>query len=353
MSVTIDHYGVTSDGREVRRIELTAGSTRAVMIDLGARLLELWVPDRTGASADIVLGYPDVAAHEAGTAYFGATCGRFGNRIRRGQFELDGERHQLSINEGLNTLHGGEVGFDRHIWTIVETTSNSVNFRLDLPDGDQGFPGAMVAEMRMTVGDGSLDIVMSATADRRTVINMVHHSYWNLAGASSGDVLDHELRIDADFYTPVDDELMPTGEVRLVAGTPFDFREPTPIGRSIRDVDHAGAGRSAPAGYAGYDHNWVLRMAPGDMGSCVWVRDPKTGRQMTLRTNEPAVQFYPGGYLSADVIGKHGGSYAPFQGFTLETQHFPDSPNFGHFPSTQLAPGERYEHVMEFRFSAE
>jgi aldose 1-epimerase len=353
MSITIDHYGFTSDGRPVQRIELVAGSTRAVVLDLGARLLEMWVPDRDGVAGDIVLGYPDVPAHEAGTAYFGATCGRFGNRIRRGRFELDGETHQLSINEGLNHLHGGQVGFDRYVWEIVETQDDSVLFRLELPDGDQGFPGALVAEMRLTIGEGRLDIVMTATTDRPTIVNMVHHSYWNLAGASSGDVLGQELQIHADFYTPVDDELMPTGEIRSVAGTPFDFRKPTPIGKAIRDVNHGGAGRSAPAGFAGYDHNWVLRKAAGDMGPGVWARDPKSGRQMTLRTNEPAVQFYPGGYLSADVTGKHGGPYAPFQGFTLETQRFPDAPNFGHFPSCKLLPGELYEHVMEFRFFAE
>jgi aldose 1-epimerase len=225
--------------------------------------------------------------------------------------------------------------------------------RLELPDGDQGFPGALVAEMQLTVGEGSLDIVMTATADRTTVINMVHHSYWNLAGASSGNVLEQELQIDADFYTPVDDELMPTGEILSVAGTPFDFRRRTAIGKAIREVDHGGAGRSAPAGYAGYDHNWILRKAAGEMGPCVWARDPKSGRQMTLRTNEPAVQFYPAGYLSDEVIGKHGGSYAPFQGFTLETQRFPDGPNFAHFPSCKLSPGEVYEHVMEFRFTTD
>jgi aldose 1-epimerase len=353
MSISTKNYGVTHDGRPVERIELTAGSTRAVVINLGARLLEMWVPDRDGVVADIVLGYPDVPAHEAGTAYFGATCGRFGNRIRRGRFELDGTVHRLTVNEGLNHLHGGTVGFDQHLWKVIDIQSNSVRMRLELPDGDQGFPGALVAEMQLTLGEGSLDIVMTATADRTTVINMVHHSYWNLAGASSGNVLEQELQIDSDFYTPVDDELLPTGEILSVAGTPFDFRRRTAIGKAIREVDHGGAGRSAPAGYAGYDHNWILRKAAGEMGPCVWARDPKSGRQMTLRTNEPAVQFYPAGYLSDEVIGKHGGSYAPFQGFTLETQRFPDGPNFAHFPSCKLSPGEVYEHVMEFRFTTD
>jgi aldose 1-epimerase len=193
---------------------------------------------------------------------------------------------------------------------------------------------------------------MSAETTKPTVMNMVNHAYWNLAGAASGDVLDHELSIDADFFTPVDDELLPTGEVRAVEGSAFDFRHRTPVGREIRRVG-SGPGRTAPAGFAGYDHNWVLRGEPGSIRRCMTAVDRSSGRAMELWTNEPGVQLYTGGYLSNEVIGKHGGAYAPFQGFTLETQRFPDSPNIAHFPSSRLAPGERYEHVMRFRFSTE
>jgi aldose 1-epimerase len=353
MSITREPYGTTAEGENVDRITIEVGAARAVFLDLGARLLELWVPDKDGCPGDVVLGYPDVASHESGGAYFGATCGRYANRIRRGRFQLDGQAVQVSVNEGPNHLHGGVRGFDSHVWKVTATDHRSITFSLASPDGDQGFPGAadMLARYEFdTRADGSttMDVTMSATVDHATVMNMVNHSYWNLTGSSSTDVLDHRLTIDADFYTPVDDELLPTGEVRLVGGTPFDFRESTPIGARIRDVDHAGAGRPSPAGFAGYDHNWVLRGQAGSMRRCVSVWDPASGRTLELWTNEPAVQFYTGGYLSSDVPSKHGGGHVPFQGFTLETQRFPDSPNIGHFPSARLEAGGRYEHRMHF-----
>jgi aldose 1-epimerase len=350
---TIDEYGTTSDGRTVHSVKLRAGDTTATFLDYGARLLELWLPDRAGRLADVVLGYSDIAAHEAGTAYFGATCGRYANRIRGGRFRLGDEDVHVDVNEGPNHLHGGHVGFDRHVWTFETDGDDRVRFQLLRPDGDQGFPGAVRVGVDVLLGSRSLDITMSAQTTRLTVMNMVNHAYWNLAGAASGTVLDHLLCIDADFYTPVDTELLPTGEVRRVEGTPYDFRRPTPIGREIRHVVHDAPGRAAPGGLAGYDHNWVLREASGELRRCATAVDPTSGRAMELWSNEAGVQMYTAGYLSSDVIGKHGEPYAPFQGFTLETQRFPDSPNIGHFPSARLAPGERYEHVMSFRFSTD
>lgn len=357
MAAQVEHYGTTGDGRAVQRITLRCGDYRAVFIDYGARLVEFWMPDRDGRLDDIVLGHPNLADHEAGTAYFGAICGRYGNRIRGGRLILDGAEVQLSRNEGANHLHGGVVGFDRHVWNTEWPDESSVRFSLEVPDGDQGFPGRLTATVDVRLGDGTLDITMSAVTDRVTVVNMVQHSYWNLAGAGSGDILDQVMWIDADFYTPVDDQLLPTGEILRIAGTPFDFRKPTPIGRHIHDVGSEGAdggsGRDAPGGFAGFDHNWVLRGSPGDLRHVVTVSDPGTGRRMELSTNEAGVQLYTAGYLTTDVAGKDGGHYAPFQGFTLETQRFPDSPNVGHFPSARLDPGDRYEHVMQFRFSTD
>ena len=352
MGVSVSEYGIL-DGEPVRLITLDNGDIRAVFIDLGARLLELHVPDRRGDTADVVLGYPDIGAHVPGPAYFGATCGRFSNRIRRGRFVLDGAEFDLPVNEGLNHLHGGTVGFDQHRWPFkTDEAVNEVRFELESPDGDQGYPGALQITTTYRLDGRTLTIAMAAVTDAPTVINMVHHSYWNLGGHDAGDVLGHEVRLASDLYTPVDDELIPTGEVLSVAGTPFDFRDGAALGARIAEVDHGGAGRSAPAGFAGYDHNWVLRGQVGWMRDGVEVTEPRSGRKLLLRTTEPAVQLYTGGYL-AGVPGKAGARYQPFAGFTLETQRFPDSPNIGHFPSSVLRPGERYDHRMELVFSTD
>ena len=334
-------------GRPVHRITVDNGPLTAVFLDFGARLVELHVPDRNGERRDVVLGYPDLTAHEAGTAYFGATCGRYANRIRQGRFVLDGSEVVVSANEGANHLHGGEIGFDRCCWAFeVDEARHAIRFTLTSPDGDQGYPGRVDVATEYAVGQSSLEIRITGETTAATVINLVHHSYWNLAGHDAGDVLDHVLQIESDFVTPVDDELIPTGEIVSVAGTPYDFREPTRIGARIREV---GSSRAAPAGFGGYDHNLVLRGQPGTTRPCAAVVDPVSGRRLVLRTNEAGVQFYAGGYLDA-VPGKGGATYRPFQGFALETQRFPDSPNQGHFPSAVLRPKERYDHVMELSF---
>ena len=351
-TVSVAPWGALGD-RPLHRITLDDGVVRVVLVDLGARLLELHAPDRDGALADLVLGYPDVESHVPGPAYFGATCGRYANRIARGRFELDGHGVQVSCNEGANHLHGGTVGWDQYVWSFdVDDAGGAVRFTHHAPDCDEGFPGAVEATSTYALAGGVLSVRMTATTDAPTVVNMVNHAYWNLAGHASGDVLAHEIDLASDLYTPVDDELLPTGEVRRVDGTPYDLRGRTTIGARLREVDHGGAGRAAPAGVAGYDHNFVLRGQVGHLHPCLTVVDPVSGRRLDVRTTEPAVQFYTAGYLDG-VAGKEGAVYQPFQGFTLETQRFPDSPNHGHFPSTVLRPGEVYDHRTELALSIE
>ncbi len=351
MSIRVEEYG-QHDNRAIHAITLESERLRAVLIDQGARLLELHAPDRDGQHADLVLGHPDMAAHAGDKTYFGATCGRYANRIGRSTFSLDEDVVHLDSNEGSNHLHGGPVGFDRHRWDFdVDEGHNRVTFRLASPDGDQGYPGELRTTTEYALGETTLDIRMTAVTTEPTVLNLVHHSYWNLGGHDAGDVLGHRLQVESGFFTPVDEELITTGEILSVAGTPFDFRDALEIGARIQELDHDGAGRDSPAGFAGYDHNWVVRGQIGSMRHCAAVHEPSTGRGMTLWTNEAGVQIYTGGYLAGQA-GKNGVTYAPFQGFTLETQRFPDSPNHGHFPSSVLRPGALYDHRMRFEFSA-
>jgi aldose 1-epimerase len=308
----------------------------ARLTNFGARLIAMMVPDRNGALADVVLGFDDLAAYAASDRYFGATCGRYGNRIKRGRFALGGRALEVSQNDGPNHLHGGFKGFDRQVWDAeIDQAENFVTFSLISEDGDEGFPGRLVARSKYCLTDDDrLTITMTASTEQETVVNLVHHSYWNLAGHDSGDVLDQVLQVNAGFYTPVDDELMPTGEILAVAGTAFDFREEMAIGRD--------GGR--------YDHNWII----GDFGPglrpVAALHDPKSGRAMEVRSSEPGVQIYTAGYIDPPVTGKGGQLYRRYSGITFETQKFPDSPNFVHFPDARLQPGALYEHLMEIRF---
>lgn len=323
---------------------------RARLITYGARLTELWVPGRDGRQADIVLGFDTLEEYLATDTYFGATCGRYGNRIRRGRFALDGAAIQVDCNEHGNHLHGGAEGFDRKNWQIADLTATRATFAVDSTAGEMGFPGR--ANLRATyelTDDNGLRIVMEADTDAPTLMNMVHHSYFNLAGQGSGDVLGQVLRLDAPFYTPVDDELLATGEVLSVAGTPFDFLRAKPIGRDIAALPSVGAEIFGEGG--GYDHNWCLGGAGSRVRPCAKAWDPASGRMMTLTTTEPGVQFYTGGYLSNAIRGKAGAALCKYAGFTLETQKFPDSPNFAHFPHCRLNPGERYRQEMNFTFT--
>ena len=309
------------------------------VVAFGARLTELHLPDVRGRMADIVLGFDTLDEYVASDAYMGATCGRYGSRIRGGTFPLDGRIVELSRNEGRHHAHGGLDGFDRRLWhSRPDAGANAVVFTLASPDGDQGYPGAMTASVCYRLSDDNvIAIDMRAETDGATVINLVHHSYWNLAGHDAGDILAQRLQIHADAYTPIDDELLPTGEVHGVAGTPFDFRDAKAIGRDIDQV----------AG--GYDHNWCLSGAAIALRQCAALDDPESGRALDLFTTAPGLQCYTGGHFRDPVIGKGGARYGQFAGVALETQRYPDAPNVQQFPRAALAPGDVYEHRMEIR----
>ncbi|GIJ43800.1 aldose 1-epimerase [Virgisporangium aliadipatigenens] len=329
------------------RYTLVNGALRAVLTNLGARLLELHVPDRDGALADIVLGRPDLETSASDETYMGSTAGRYANRIRGGRLSVDGRDYALTLNEGENHLHGGVHGFDKRLWRAEHVDEHTVRFHLESPDGDQGYPGALAASVTYALGPDALSIDFAATTDAPTVVNLVHHSYFNLGGHDSGTVLDHVLRIDASAYLPVDDDLLPTGEVRPVDATPFDFRTPKPIGRDLGQVRQAGAGRTT-ADRGNYDHNWVLDGT--GTREVVVLTDPASGRRLTLSSDQPGVQVYSGGYL-AGVTGKAPVErYPAYAGVTLETQLFPDSPHHPHFPSAEVRPGDRYTHHMRLAF---
>ena len=345
----VEHYG-NLDGQPVEAVTLEGGGLRARLITYGARLTELWVPDRDGTLADIVLGHDTLEEYRATKTYFGATAGRYANRIRRGRFRLDGRDHQLDVNEGKNHLHGGSEGFDRKLWTLAEATATRAVLSAVSPDGEMGYPGRCDLSVTYELAEGELRVTMTAATSAPTIVNIVHHSYFNLAGHASGDVLAQEMRLNSRLYTPVDEELLTTGEVLSVSGTPFDFSEGKPIGRDIEALAESGGGVFESGG--GYDHNWCLRDAGDPLRLCAEIRDPASGRRMTLHTSEPGVQIYTGGYLDASVIGKGGQPYGKFGGFTLETQKFPGTPNHPNFPSCVLRTGETYDHRMIFAFGA-
>ncbi|WP_171181683.1 aldose epimerase family protein [Ruegeria sp. HKCCD8929] len=342
---------VESSNANLYTITNRAGAS-LVLTDFGAAVVQMNMHCPNGEIADVVLGHDTLQDYMDTPTYFGATVGRFANRIRRGKFILDGEEYQAACNEGLNSLHGGKSGYDKKLWKAsVSNDENSVSFTLISKDGEEGFPGSLLVTSTYTLTDENVvRMDIRATTDKPTLCNIVHHSYFNLAGHDSGDVLGQELQIYSDFYTPVDDELIITGEVLKVADTPFDFREPRAIGERISAVPNAGAGRMPDGAFAGYDHNWCLKGEPGALRPVLNVCDPKTGRGFELATTEPGVHFYTGGYLDETVIGKGGKPYQQFAGYTFETQKFPDAPNLSHVPQARLNPFEEYHHVMEFRF---
>jgi aldose 1-epimerase len=328
------------NGKPVRSFTLkNSAGLEVSAITYGAIITSWKTPDRTGKMADIVLGFDDPARYLKGDSpYFGAVVGRYGNRIGSAQFALDGRTYKLAANDGANHLHGGTVGFDKVLWD-GEAVSNrrgpSVAFTRTSPDGEEGYPGRLKARVTYTLTDkNELIVSYEATTDKPTVVNLTQHSYFNLAAA--GDVLSHELRINADRYTPVDKSLIPTGELTLVEETPFDFRKPTAIGARIAsEHPQLEFGR-------GYDHNWVLARSGSDLSLAAEVYDPTSGRTLTITTTEPGLQFYSGNFLDGTLTGKEGRVYKQRTGFCLETQHFPDSPNKPKFPSTTLRPGETY-----------
>lgn len=307
----------------------------AVLSPYGARLMQLWVPGRGGVLADIVLGHDDVQGYlEHPGTYFGASCGRYANRIAGGRFEWLGGVVQLDCNEGVNHLHGGAQGFDTRVWQVLRADARGVTFGLHSPDGEMGFPGDLDVEVTYEfVAKGRLQIVMTATAAEDTVVNLVNHAYFNMAGQSSGFVDDQMLQIDADRYLPVDAALLPLGAPLAVTETPFDFRQLRAIGADV------------PAG--GFDHNFCLN---GGDGPAVVAFDPASGRGLRLYTNQPGVQLYTGSYLPEGLPGKAGAVTGARAGFTLETQVWPDSPNHADYPSALVAAGGAYDHRMEFEF---
>jgi aldose 1-epimerase len=326
---------------------------KARIIAWGATLQELDAPDRSGHVADVVLNYPDMTGFQDHPQYFGATVGRYANRIADGRFSLDGQSYTLPVNDGPNSLHGGKLGFDKAIWDIAEVKSGpsaSVTFTHTSPDGDQGYPGALSVRVTYALSDaGALTITYAAQTTKPTVLNVTNHSLFNVAGAQSGrSVLDQRLTIMADAYTPVNANLIPTGQLQPVAGTPFDFRTPHRIGERIRD------GRDAQLVIAqGYDHNFVLRGGEtAEPKLSVRMEDPVSGRVMEMLTTEPGVQVYTGNFLDGKAVGKGHEIYRQGDGLALEAQHFPDSPNQPSFPTTRLNPGQTYRQVTIYRFPA-
>jgi aldose 1-epimerase len=345
-------FGNTKDGQPITRYVLTnQKGIEAVVINYGATLQSLRVPDRSGKSEDIVLGYDDVTSYEDGKAFFGGTIGRYGNRIAAGQFTLDGTRFQVPKNDGPNSLHGGTIGFNKRVWTAVDrSTSNAQVLQLSYtsPDGEQGYPGTLQVSVTYTLLDESneLRIDYSATTDKDTVLNLTNHSYFNLTGRPTEKILDHQLTLHAAKFTPVDATLIPTGELRAVQGTPFDFATPTAIGARInQDNEQLKFGK-------GYDHNWVLDgKRGGGLAVAAEVFEPSSGRVLEVSTTEPGIQFYSGNFLDGTARGKGGVPYGYRTGLCLETQHYPDSPNHKDFPSTELKAGKTYHSTTVLRFS--
>jgi len=345
-------FGKLPDGTEARLFTLDNGrGMRATVTNYGGIVTSLVVPDRAGHGADVVLGYDSLEGYLRATPYFGAIVGRYANRIAKARFALEGKAYTLAANDHANTLHGGVKGFDKLPWAATPFNDSSqagVRLHLASPDGDEGYPGRLDVTVTYAVTDSNeLRITYQAATDKPTVLNLSHHGYFNLAGQASGDILGHELMLAADRFTPVDSTLIPTGELRSVAGTPMDFRTPTAIGARIgQDDEQLRLGK-------GYDHNWVVNGPAGMLRLAARVREPHSGRVMEVRTTQPGIQFYTGNFLDGTIVGKGGARYQRRSGFCLETQHFPDSPNHPDFPSAVLRPGEEFHSTTVYRFSAQ
>ena len=345
-------FGALSDGTAIESVELTNAAGIAVRImTLGATVQSLKVPDRGGTSADIVLGYNEAQQYLDRPQYFGATVGRFANRIANGQFDLNGHTYRLATNDHGQSLHGGQRGFDKVVWKVDSLHGGptaAVTLSYVSPDGEEGYPGNLHVEATYTLDDHNrFGVRYRATTDAPTIVNISNHSYFNLSGEAAGrSMMDAVLQINAARYTPVDEHLIPTGELRSVVGTPFDFRMPTPVGARIRD------GRDTEILYGhGYDHNFVLSGPAGQLNVAVRVVDPNSGRVMEILTNAPAVQFYSGNFFDGTITGKSGVVYRQGDALVFEPQLFPDAPNHANFPSARLDPGATYENTMAYRFS--
>lgn len=345
--VTRQPFGHTADGAAVDLFTLTNGNGMVVKaMTYGGIITAIHVPDRRGVSADVVLGFATLDPYLGRHPYFGAIVGRYGNRIGNARFSLDGQTYQLAANNGANHLHGGVRGFDKYVWEArVLPDARGVELSRTSPDGEEGYPGTLTARVRYTLTDANaLVIDYEATADKATPVNLTQHTYYNLAGAGTGDILGHEVTLYADRFTPIDAGLIPTGELRAVDGTPFDFRTATAVGSRIDGAD------DQLENGLGYDHNFVLTRKGDGLQPAARVVDQASGRLLEVSTTEPGVQFYSGNFLDGTLTGKGGAVYQRRSGLCLETQHFPDSPNQPQFPSTILRPGATYRSQTVLRF---
>lgn len=350
-TLTHSRFGQLPDGTPVELYTLrNSHGMEAQIMTYGGIVTSLKVPDKRGKLDDVVLGYDTLDAYLKSTPYFGAFIGRYGNRIAKGQFSLDGVTYTLATNNGVNALHGGLKGFDKVVWTarpLPTANGPSLIMTYVSRNGEEGYPGnLLVTAVYSITEDNALKVEFTATTDRKTVVNLTHHSYFNLRG--SGDVLGHIVTINADKFTPVDSGLIPTGELRPVAGTPFDFMTPSAIGARIGQTQD----EQIVLGQ-GYDHNWVLNKRGSELSLAAKVHEPMTGRTMEVWTTEPATQFYTGNFLDGTLVGKGGWTYQKRNGFCFEPQHYPDSPNHPAFPSTELKPDETYRNTIIYKFGAE
>ncbi len=350
--ITKQHWGALPSGEQIDLYTLrNSKGMEATITNYGGKLVTLKVPDRDGKFADVVLGFDNLEGYVQPNPFFGSLVGRYANRIANGQFTLDGKTYKLARNNGPNSLHGGLKGFDKVAWQAQEVSGGdgpALELKYLSKDGEEGYPGNLNVTVTYTLTQNDeLKIDYQATTDKDTVINLTNHSYFDLSGQDAGNILDHRVMINADKFTPVNANLIPTGELKSVAGTPFDFRTPTAIGARINEND-----QQLKYG-EGYDHNFVLNRSGDGPSLAARVMDPKSGRVMEVLTTQPGVQFYTGNHLPAKLKGKGGAVYGFRYGFCLETQHFPDSPNQPSFPSTELKPGQRYHGITIFKFSVE
>ena len=351
IAITQSEFGKTKDGLVVNQYTLkNRNGVEMNVINYGGRITSLKVPNKSGEFENVILGFDNLEAYEADNPFFGALIGRYGNRIANGKFNLNGEEYALATNDGSNHLHGGVDGYDRVVWEAEPIEEGSEDSTLKLTylskDGEEGYPGNLNVTVVYTLtNDNAVEVTYEATTDKSTVVNLTQHAYFNLTGDFSKDILNHDVVIDADTYLPVDETLIPTGEIRKVEGTPFDFTSPKKIGKEINaDNEQLKRGK-------GYDHCWVLNGKKGNMRFVASAFDEDSGRFMEILSTEPAIQFYTGNFLDGTLPMPNRGTYNHRTGFCLETQHYPDSPNQEKFPSTVLNPGETYKTKTTFKFS--
>lgn len=349
LSLEETDFGQTEEGTAKLYTLRNKNGMQVEITNYGGIITRLLVPDKSGQLDDVTLGFDKLEDYQKDHPYFGAIIGRYGNRIAGGKFTIDGKEYTLATNNGANALHGGPMGFHKHLWQAKEAAKEGyvgVELSRASPDGEEGYPGNLNVTVRYLLNDNNeLLIEYEATTSQPTIVNLTNHTYFNLKGAGKGDILGHELMIKADYFTPVDSTLIPTGELRPVEGTPFDFRTATAIGERVNaDNEQLRFGQ-------GYDHNFVLNRERQGLENAATAYEPTTGRFMEVLTTEPGIQFYCGNFLDGSNIGKGGVAYAHRTGFCLETQHYPDSPNQAEFPSTVLRPEDKYETKTVYRFS--